>query len=47
MLINPNYYLEKKIYELQDKVILLTDQLADTKSQLKKLQQKEFKQCQS
>ena len=47
MLINPNYYLEKKIYELQDKVILLTDQLADTKYQLKKLQQKEFKQCQS
>ena len=45
MLINPNYYLEKKIYELQDKIILLTDQLADTKYQVKKLQQKETKQC--
>tara|TARA_B100000242_G_C42802284_1_gene373148 strand:- start:210 stop:353 length:144 start_codon:yes stop_codon:yes gene_type:complete len=46
MYINPNYYLEKKIYELQDKVLLLTDQLADTKYQLKKLQQKESLKCQ-
>ena len=46
MYINPDYYLYEKIKELQKKVIQLTDELADANYTIKKLQQKESKQCQ-
>ena len=39
MYINPDYYLYEKIKELQKKVILLTDELADANYTIKKLQQ--------
>ena len=45
MYINPDYYLYEKIKELQKKVIQLTDELADANYTIKKLQQKESKQC--
>ena len=45
MYINPDYYLYEKIRELQKKVIQLTDELADANYTIKKLQQKESKQC--
>ena len=45
MYINPDYYLYEKIKELQKKVIQLTDELADANYTIKKLQQKEQKQC--
>ena len=47
MYINPDYYLYEKIKELQTKVIRLTDELADANYTIKKLQQKETKQCQN
>ena len=45
MLINPNYHMYLKIHELQDKIILLTDQLADANFKIKQFELKEKKQC--
>ena len=40
MYINPDYYLYQKIKEQQDKILRLTDELADANFTIKKLQQK-------
>lgn len=47
MLVNPDYHMYLKIHELQDKNILLTDQLADANYTIKKLEKKlkEKNQC--
>ena len=49
MYINPDYYLYQKIKDQQDKILRLTDELADAnhlnQKLQKKLQQKESKQC--
>ena len=37
---NPDYYLYQKIQEQQDKILRLTDELADANFTIKKLQQK-------
>ena len=37
---NPDYYLYQKIQEQQDKILRLTDELADANYTIKKLQQK-------
>jgi len=42
---NPDYYLYQKIQEQQDKILRLTDELADANYTIKKLEQKESKQC--
>ena len=42
---NPDYYLYQKIQEQQDKILRLTDELAEANHKLKKQQQKEQKQC--
>ena len=47
MYINPDYYLYQKIKEQQEKILRLTDELADANFTIKKLQQKESKQCQN
>jgi hypothetical protein len=41
MYINPDYYLYQKIKEQQEKILRLTDELADANYTIKKLQQKE------
>jgi len=46
MYINPDYYLYQKIKEQQDKILRLTDELADANFKIKKLQQKESLKCQ-
>ena len=43
MYINPDYYLYQKIKEQQEKILRLTDELADANYTIKKLQQKELK----
>ena len=40
MYINPDYYLYQKIKDQQDKILRLTDELADANFTIKKLQQK-------
>ena len=40
MYINPDYYLYQKIQEQQEKILRLTDELADANFTIKKLQQK-------
>ena len=40
MYINPDYYLYQKIKEQQEKILRLTDELADANYTIKKLQQK-------
>ena len=42
---NPDYYLYQKIQEQQDKILRLTDELAEANHTIQKLQQKETKQC--
>jgi hypothetical protein len=37
---NPDYYLYQKIQEQQEKILRLTDELADANYTIKKLQQK-------
>ena len=37
---NPDYYLYQKIKEQQEKILRLTDELADANYTIKKLQQK-------
>ena len=44
--INPDYYLYQKIKEQQEKILRLTDELADANFTIKKLQQKESLKCQ-
>tara|TARA_B000000557_G_scaffold129876_1_gene105328 strand:+ start:61 stop:204 length:144 start_codon:yes stop_codon:yes gene_type:complete len=46
MYINPDYYLYQKIKEQQEKILRLTDELADANFKIKKLQQKESLKCQ-
>ena len=43
MYINPDYYLYQKIKDQQEKILRLTDELADANYTIKKLQQKEQK----
>ena len=43
---NPDYYLYQKIQEQQEKILRLTDELADANFTIKKLQQKESLKCQ-
>ena len=47
MYINPDYYLYQKIKEQQEKILRLTDELADANYTIKKLQQKESLKCQN
>jgi len=37
---NPDYYLYQKIQEQQDKILRLTDELAEANHKIQKLQQK-------
>tara|TARA_R100000278_G_scaffold56897_1_gene46946 strand:+ start:90 stop:233 length:144 start_codon:yes stop_codon:yes gene_type:complete len=46
MYINPDYYLYQKIKEQQEKILRLTDELAEANHTIQKLQQRESLKCQ-